>query len=525
VPSRPVESADDDKPREHEPGASRRFIFESLLYVSFSAVEMLPKAIQPIFLLTLLRHYAGPLVFQEYALNVDINTLPEMVFEYLWWLPLIAFLASMLTTIGTMLSTVIICRILPKARPPLDMAFTSIRARIVAIKVHMATQLSNMLTDASIQAPMLRLCGADIGKDVMMAEQQILPDTLTVGEGSFYASGNCLTSVNIDQGRLLVPCHTVMGERTFMGNHNHIVEGLEEGCFAGMNTWVPKKPADKDTSFFGNPAMPFKRPGKQEAPPIPAALMQFWFHFSSSVVDVFFWKGIKAAVGVLQFCISRSLFPEITAAWQVLAVLGMYVAIPMLTWYLFNIRIGNALHNDGVPAVNDMYSLTVTTWFNSQNVVRAFPNPIKVAGSAWQGAFLRLYGAKIGRHFFSATENVLWDPAFSRIGDSVTADYDATVKMHTFADFKLKFVAMEISSGARLLQGSAISSTAIGKDAVLRPGSVTWKGQTLEPETVYEGAPAEPVMDLEAGRTVPTQVPAPVLLGRLQGHVAQASKA
>jgi len=383
-----------------------------------------------------------------------------------------------------------------------------------------------MLTDASIQAPMMRLCGADIGKDVMMAEQQVLPDSLTVGEGSFYASGNCLTSLNIDQGRMLLPCRTVMGERTFMGNHNHIVEGLEEGCFAGLNTWVPKKPADSDTSFFGNPAMPFKRPGKQQAPPKPSTLVKLWFHISSSFIDVFLWKGLKAAVVVLPFCVGRSLFPEITQAWQVPCLLSIYIAIPMFAWYLVNVRIGNMLHHDGVPRLNDMYSLTVLGWFNSQNAVRAFPNPIKVAGSAWQAPFLWLYGAKIGRHFFSATENVLWDPPFSRIGDSVTADYDATVKMHTFADFKLKFVEQKIEHGAILMHGCAVSSTNVGEGAVLRRGSVTWKGQTLEAGQVYEGAPAEAVDDLEASRAG-AGAAAPTLLGRLRGpatHVAGKQK-
>jgi acetyltransferase-like isoleucine patch superfamily enzyme len=367
---------------------------------------------------------------------------------------------------------------------------------------------------------MMRLCGADIGKDVMMAEQQVLPDSLTVGEGSFYASGNCLTSLNIDQGRMLLPCRTVMGERTFMGNHNHIVEGLEEGCFAGLNTWVPKKTGDSDTSFFGNPAMPFKRAGKQQAPPKPSALMNIWFHLSSSCIDVFFWKGLKATVVAVQFCVGRSLFPEITDALQVPCLLGIYIAIPLLAWYLVNVRIGNILHHDRVPSLNDMYSLTVLGWFNSQNAVRAFPNPIKVAGSAWQAPFLWLYGAKIGRHFFSAAENVLWDPPFSRIGDSVTADYDATVKMHTFADFKLKFVEQKIENGAILMHGCAVSSTNVGEGAVLRRGSVTWKGQTLEPGKIYEGAPAEAIDDLEAGRAS-SGAAAPTLLGRLRGPVSR----
>jgi hypothetical protein len=98
----------------------------------------------------------------------------------------------------------------------------------------------------------------------------------------------------------------------------------------------------------------------------------------------------------------------------------------------------------------------------------------------------------------------------------VTADYDATVKMHTFSDFKLKFVEQKIEDGAILMHGCAVSSTNVGEGAVLRRGSVTWKGQTLESGKIYEGTPAEAIDDLEAGIAI-SGVAAPTLLGRLRG--------
>merc|ERR1712151_490366 len=88
--------------------------------------------------------------------------------------------------------------------------------------------------------------------------------------------------------------------------------------------------------------------------------------------------------------------------------------------------------------------------------------------------------------------------------------------MHTFSDFKLKFVEQKIEDGAILMHGCAVSSTNVGEGAVLRRGSVTWKGQTLEPGKIYEGAPAEAIDDLEAGMAI-SGVAAPTLLGRLRG--------
>merc|ERR1712072_900443 len=72
-----------------------------------------------------------------------------------------------------------------------------------------------------------------------------------------------------------------------MGNHNHIVVGLTESKFVGLNTWIPKKPSEPNLSFF------WTQP------------------YLSSVVM------LKAAVTMLPFCISRSVFPSIDTACQV----------------------------------------------------------------------------------------------------------------------------------------------------------------------------------------------------------------
>jgi hypothetical protein len=37
-----------------------------------------------------------------------------------------------------------------------------------------------------------------------------LPETLVVGKGCFFATGNILTSVDVDQGKFNVPCVTYM---------------------------------------------------------------------------------------------------------------------------------------------------------------------------------------------------------------------------------------------------------------------------------------------------------------------------
>ena len=41
--------------------------------------------------------------------------------------------------------------------------------------------------------------------------QVTLPETLEVGQKSFFATGNILTSVDVDRGQFKVPCITYMG--------------------------------------------------------------------------------------------------------------------------------------------------------------------------------------------------------------------------------------------------------------------------------------------------------------------------
>ena len=47
--------------------------------------------------------------------------------------------------------------------------------------------------------------------------QVTLPETLVVGKGCFFATGNILTSVDVDQGKFNVPCITYMSPSVKVG--------------------------------------------------------------------------------------------------------------------------------------------------------------------------------------------------------------------------------------------------------------------------------------------------------------------
>ena len=136
--------------------------------------------------------------------------------------------------------TAVLCRVLPKVKPPCTYSLLSIRAQIAALKMSMVLQASEMLADASIVPAFIRMCGATFGHGCAMGLQAgtiehmpcfmsmrvqmsvpvlfasllpcqvTLPETLVVGKGCFFATGNILTSVDVDQGKFNVPCITYM---------------------------------------------------------------------------------------------------------------------------------------------------------------------------------------------------------------------------------------------------------------------------------------------------------------------------
>ncbi|CAE8617217.1 unnamed protein product [Polarella glacialis] len=309
------------------------------------------------------------------------------------------------------------------------------------------------------------------------------------------SSGNVLTSIVVDQGRMRIPTKTVIGNQVFLGNTNHISEGLPNGTFCGLHTWVPTKPTVPGENFFGNPAMKFGRPSSHGSEAPPSRRQVFWYHFSTSVVDIFFWDILKAQEWALAFMISTSCFKG-SDSWPVLVFeVLIFAAMPVIFWFLMHIVFCNRIYNDRCPLSNDFYSGVVMRWFNANKIRRIFQSPFMAGGTMWQAPLMRLVGIHVGARFFATGEDVMIDPPFGRIGDDVTFDYDAQVRQHSFEDRKLKWGPNWVGSGTTILQGGCLAMSDAGEGVVLRHSSVTWKGQLLEPNQDYEGAPAVAVAE------------------------------
>jgi len=270
------------------------------------------------------------------------------------------------------------------------------------------------------------------------------------------------------------------------------------GTFVGLRTWVPQMPAASG-SLFGNPAMKFGRPGASEEHLDGTRFQKFWYHFSTSFIDVFFWKLLKSLKTGLAMMLGRAIWSEYSEAWvlEFLAELSLFAAINVLGWWLVSVRFVSLIYHDRLPLENPFYSSVIMCWFNANRIRKVFKPPFNTQGTMWHSTMMRAFGTRVGKRFFSPNQDVMIDPIFGRIGDDVTVDYDAQVRQHSFEDNLLKWGPNLIGSGTSILQGGMVAMSDCGQNVTLLRGAVTWKGQALEPGSAYDGAPCVAVMTSE----------------------------
>merc|ERR1740138_313870 len=109
---------------------------------------------------------------------------------------------------GGLATGALVNRVMPKVPLPLDTPLYSAWGWLAAWKLKLVSSASALLGDASLQPNFLRLCGAKIGPNSAVCESVILCEALEAGEGSFFATGNVLTSMSVEQGRMKIPCKT-----------------------------------------------------------------------------------------------------------------------------------------------------------------------------------------------------------------------------------------------------------------------------------------------------------------------------
>ncbi|HEY2419202.1 MAG TPA: hypothetical protein VGH84_14855, partial [Steroidobacteraceae bacterium] len=107
----------------------------------------------------------------------------------------------------------------------------------------------------------LRIAGMQIGPDCEISTIiDVLPETITIGEGSFFADGIYLAPPWRHRGTITV-APTSLGRRTFLGNHAVLPEAPHwpDGLFAGVATAPDPSQARPDSAWFGHPPIELPR--------------------------------------------------------------------------------------------------------------------------------------------------------------------------------------------------------------------------------------------------------------------------
>ena len=116
-----------------------------------------------------------------------------------------------------------------------------------------------------------------------------------------------------------------------------------------------------------------------------------------------------------------------------------------------------------------------------------------LAGTPLMAPALRMFGAKIGKRVYMET-HFLTEFDLVRVGNDAAISGQAALQTHLFEDRVMKMSTLKI--GARCSVGGqsvVLYDTEMGEGSSLGSLSLLMKGETLPPETRWEGSPARSI--------------------------------
>lgn len=144
----------------------------------------------------------------------------------------------------------------------------------------------------------------------------------------------------------------------------------------------------------------------------------------------------------------------------------------------------------------EFYGMKFMCWYFLSDMVFLCTQTVFVpfAGTELFCVWLRLMGSKIGKRVFFSPENGgLRELDFLHVGDDSTI-LTPNLNSHYADHGCMQFCPVVFSSGCEINAGATVMPlTEYGKQAILRPFSMTSKGQRCKENTIYVGNPAKPV--------------------------------
>lgn len=362
----------------------------------------------------------------------------------------------------------------------------------------MSLNLTNTLYATLYLIPFLRLLGARVGKwSEVSTVTYVDPNLLRLGQESFVADMAVIGPAVFYRGWIaLAP--TEVGNRSFVGNGALIPlsSQLGDNCLIGVYSVPPTREVDPRTSWLGSPAIFLPR--RQES-----------LHFEETVT---YHPRKRLIAGRLLIEFFRITFPatllmlivlgEMTGLFELAAILspwallsimpllyaGIGITVTLVVALLKWLLIGRYR-----PRMEPLWSLFVRRSELITGLYEGVAVPCLITfftGTPWIAPLLRLFGAKIGQRVWLDT-TYLTEFDLVEVGDDAAIGETTSLQTHLFEDRVMKMSFVKIGATSSIGPRSVVLYDAqVGAGASLDALSLVMKGESLPPESRWQGIPA-----------------------------------
>ncbi|MEI8144349.1 MAG: Pls/PosA family non-ribosomal peptide synthetase [Alphaproteobacteria bacterium] len=325
-------------------------------------------------------------------------------------------------------------------------------------------------------------------------------DLVDIGEKNFIADEVILGDEEIRRGWMVLEMvHT--GNGVFVGNDAVVPPGtvISDGALLGIKSLPPTSlRIGAYETWFGSPAIALPVRQRVDAdtrftyePSRVRKLARGLFEMAHTAIPTALFMSLGyAAVTVMESQIEESRWLE---------VLGFFifasVAIP-LTMTFITAGLKWAMMGAYKPTMKPMWSFwamrteatAVLYWGLAGKV---FLEPLR--GTPFLPWVLRLYGTKIGRGvYMNSTDITEFDCV--TIGDHAAINAMSALQTHLYEDRVMKIGRVALGRGVTVGAGATVLyDTKVGDFAQLGPLTVVMKGESIPANSIFVGAPAQPV--------------------------------
>ncbi len=336
--------------------------------------------------------------------------------------------------------------------------------------------------------------GANFGLD-QVHDNPFLCD---IGSGTMVSDGLAMANVEMSNSSFKLG-KVKIGDHNYLGNNIYFPAASKTGanCLLATKVMIPVDgPVRENTGLLGSPCFEIPRVAERDrqlADIDKNVLMQKigeknrWNLMTIAIYLscawlFFFFTLLSAYLSILYYPILGA--PSLIA-------LVAFVALFSLAFFVLMERasLGFKTLQPKIVSMYDQYF-----WFHERHwKLTGHPLMFLFNGTPFKSVISRLLGIKIGKMVFDDGAN-LFDKTLIEIGDYSNLNVASVLQGHSLEEGAFKSDRIKIGSGSSIHCGAFVHyGVNMGENVVLGPNAFLMKGETLPPNTNWEGNPAREV--------------------------------